>query len=1277
MKKLIAILFLAISFASSYAQVFWSNDFSNASNWVFENAPGTNSQTWQIGTVGPTGAYAIDPIQSTTAANGFALFDSDLHCGGNQIANLTTANSIDCSSQSRVVLEFQQQYRRFYDSTFVFVSINNGLSWTKFPVNENLENNNSSFGNAEIVRVNLSNIAGNQPNVLLRFQFYSPSSINALAGCAYSWMIDDVKLTNASNGFISTSFFANQNVNIDPEPITFQLLPTGCSSYTYQWYSIDGLAVPNPNTGISGWNLISNATSSTYDPPLISASTSYACYVTPNSGCGAQGWALGASLYEVYLQLGIIGYSSSQLGVGSIDPVAITFTFPPSGCSNGFAYQWYSSNGLTTLPNNIDILPEWTPIAGATQETYDPGQLTQSTTIACYVSGCGLTGWASGEIQFEVTEPPSQTLPEKVIGQTYYDLQTNGSMPTRIINHGDGTLSAAWTFSGELGSPWSDRGMAYHFFDGTNWVSNPPYQDANNINRIESVRTGFGSIGRVAGVGDIIVAHQTAISALQVSRNPFTNSTQNWISTAETSMPLVWPRIAVGGPDGRTVHAIALTEPTGGTFTGAPFNGINGAMLYNRSTDGGITWGTTMVALPGIDSTIFSSMSGDNYAIDAKGNTVAIVAGESNSRVMLWKSTNNGLTWDTTQIMSFPYEPWDDSQITDLDGDGDVDSFLVNGVYQTESIPCSDGSYSILIDNQNQVHVWFGAMRMSNDVTGDGSFSYYPGTSGIYYWKESFGLDGMTIIADLVDDDGDGAFTVFANYTSVGTTVGPTPYAAGLTTFPSAGIDAAGNLYMIYSGAKEGLQYALDGFYPSFKHIYAVKSTDGGATWSLPTDLVGDESAGFDQFSEYAYCSMAKKVDENIHLIYQRDFFPGSAVTISDAAYHPFDLPNDIVYLKVSKTLEAFTLGSIAGSGILNGNPNPISIAIQPSGCSSFTYQWYSFNGVETAPSGSSTSGWTLIPGATSTSYDPPALSQSTTFACFVTALAGCGTSGWAQGAASFTITASAGQVNSTLVQQCEIAPVELNFTAAPSGLGSVAYQWYYQNGEVGCPQGSSTFGWQIVSGANSATGSFTPPSEGTYTLACFVNSETGVGLWASGCKVVTQSSFEAQTIIGSTDVVPFTQTPYLVSQITGHTYQWTATGGAIASGQGTNFVNVVWSNTGPYSLQLVESDGVCSDISVLDLGVVTDLLSGGLQEGDVWVYPNPASDYLFVYSSESLKEDYTVLDLSGRIVKRGKLVGNFIDFSESGGSFEQGIYLLELLAPKRLVVPVILGFEN
>jgi hypothetical protein len=503
-------------------------------------------------------------------------------------------------------------------------------------------------------------------------------------------------------------------------------------------------------------------------------------------------------------------------------------------------------------------------------------------------------------LSFNLTKLNAQIFPEVVIGQTYYDLQTNGSVPRRIINHGDGTLSTTWVFSGEPGTPWSDRGMAYHYFDGTNWVSNPDYQDANNIVRIEPARTGFGSIGRVAGVGDIIVAHQTAISALQVSRNPFTNSTQNWISTAETSMPLIWPRIAVGGPDGKTVHAIGLTEPSGGTFTGLLFNGINGAMLYNRSTDGGITWSTTMVALPGIDSTIFSAMSGDSYAIDAKGNTVAIVAGESNSRVMLWKSTDNGVTWDTTQIWSFPYEPWDDSVITDLDGDGDVDSFLVDGVYQQEAIGVSDGSYDILIDNNNEVNVWFGAMKMSNDSIGDGNYSYYPATSGILYWKESFGSDSLTFAADLVDDDGNGTYDITTNYADVGATAGPIPYGAGLTTFPSAGIDAQGNLYLTYSGAKEGAAYSSDGLEPSRKHIYAVTSTDGGATWSLPVDLVGDESAGFDQLKEYTYASLAKNVDGFLHIIYQSDYFPGSAVTINNTTFHPFDLANDIVYLKVN-----------------------------------------------------------------------------------------------------------------------------------------------------------------------------------------------------------------------------------------------------------------------------------------------------------------------------------------------------------------------------------------
>ena len=517
--------------------------------------------------------------------------------------------------------------------------------------------------------------------------------------------------------------------------------------------------------------------------------------------------------------------------------------------------------------------------------------------------------------------------PEVKIGQTLYDLQTNSSIPQRIINHGDGTLSTSWTFSAEAGTPWADRGMAYHYFNGTSWVNLPDYENVSGITRVEgATRTGFGSIGRVNGVGDIIVAHNagTPSQALVVSRNPNLDETQNWISSVETEMSLIWPRMAVGGPDGKTVHVIGLTEPTGGTFTGTPFNGINGALLYNRSTDGGQSFDQTMIQLPGVDSSIFEGFSGDAYAIDARGNTVAFVSGESNSRVMLWKSDNNGTTWDTTTILSFPYEPWND-QITDLDGDGDADSILVNGTYETESITVSDGNFAIVIDNNNRVHVWFGAMNMQNSaVEAEQSYSYFPGTSGILYWNESLETDSLILAADVVDDNADSLIDVTVGYPNDG----PVPYNSGLTTFPSAGIDAAGTLYLSYAGSKEGADYRPVG--PNYKHIYLTKSVDNGTTWIAPVDLVGSEIDGFDQFAEYTYAAIAKLVDEDVHMIYQRDGFPGSAVTINDGAVHPNGSENDIIYLSVPNNFDQVGLKKVSASTIeANLLPNPANEATQ------------------------------------------------------------------------------------------------------------------------------------------------------------------------------------------------------------------------------------------------------------------------------------------------------------------------------------------------------------
>jgi hypothetical protein len=183
----------AVASQSSVNRVdIWSNDFGTPSDWTITSEAGPG--TWQIGTAIPSGAFLIDPITSTTAANGFALFDSDLDCSGNQITSLTMSGSADCSAFPGVILEFQQQYRRFDDSTFVFVSNDNGTTWVKYPVNETLANNDASSSTAEIVKVNITPTAGGQANVKVRFQFWSPTGSATAPGCGYSWMVDDVKL---------------------------------------------------------------------------------------------------------------------------------------------------------------------------------------------------------------------------------------------------------------------------------------------------------------------------------------------------------------------------------------------------------------------------------------------------------------------------------------------------------------------------------------------------------------------------------------------------------------------------------------------------------------------------------------------------------------------------------------------------------------------------------------------------------------------------------------------------------------------------------------------------------------------------------------------------------------------------------------------------------------------------------------------------------------------------------------------------------------------------
>lgn len=195
------------SFVGPRAEI-WSDDFSNPSNWVAGTIAGANNDTWVIGTEGPTGLFSaaqVGIIESTSAGNGFAMFDSDDYCGGNQHATLTIANPVDLTGNTSVLLQFEQNYKRYYDNVWVDWSTN-GTDWTAIQVNADFGNGGDAepSANPELTTVLLNGVNGSS-TVSFRFRFEStPTSEDPqtgiaypsdLTGCAYAWLVDDVAIT--------------------------------------------------------------------------------------------------------------------------------------------------------------------------------------------------------------------------------------------------------------------------------------------------------------------------------------------------------------------------------------------------------------------------------------------------------------------------------------------------------------------------------------------------------------------------------------------------------------------------------------------------------------------------------------------------------------------------------------------------------------------------------------------------------------------------------------------------------------------------------------------------------------------------------------------------------------------------------------------------------------------------------------------------------------------------------------------------------------------------
>lgn len=457
--------------------------------------------------------------------------------------------------------------------------------------------------------------------------------------------------------------------------------------------------------------------------------------------------------------------------------------------------------------------------------------------------------------------------PEEVVGSTYWDAQSYGAMSSRIYANAQGEPVAHWLYSAQT-TGYSDRGTAQNIRTGGAW--------GNVTSRVEAARTGFPAAAILGDGSEIIISHNTGVTPWAIWMAKKNAGSSTWTEKALPGPPgikMLWPKIAVGGPGNMTIHIIAITAPVGGATLGTIYDGLDGHILYYRSTDGGGTWDKQYVKIPGLDNTRYDGFSADSYTIDASGNTVAI--GEFRAYdwndMHIYKSTDNGDSWSDQIMRDFPdalegYSPVPGLEYT-IDDVTEVDTLSPDPL----AVMTNDGFGSVLIDHGGQVHVWFGRMYVvDNDFTDSSSF-IYPGMNGILYWKESWGPNNLQIITGAFDYDGNGS--IIASNDQIA------PYGgANISSFPVTGISADGTIYLCYSAVNE--QFISTDNDEFFRHLYLMKSTSNGDAWGDPVELTAapyvDEAIA--PFVEAVWPSMPRNIGDKVWILYQQDFTPGSNV---------------------------------------------------------------------------------------------------------------------------------------------------------------------------------------------------------------------------------------------------------------------------------------------------------------------------------------------------------------------------------------------------------------
>ena len=430
---------------------------------------------------------------------------------------------------------------------------------------------------------------------------------------------------------------------------------------------------------------------------------------------------------------------------------------------------------------------------------------------------------------------------------TTYDLQSNSWCSNRMYQLPNGSVGVTATFSHEANQTASDRGTGYNFYNAETgeWMDQPEA-------RVESMRTGWPTIAQWGEKGEILISHapmrcwtrEVAGEGEWVYRGELPIHHEEFPYTEDAS----WPRVATSGDNHNIIHVIADIQHSVSSDV------VEHYQVYLRSEDAE-NW--TISYSPLAQDGEEKNYAADAYNITANGHNVAMVYGDDlQADVIMYKSTDDGLTWTRYVVWDNPY--------SGFDWENDPQSIMTDTVFGPANL-------AIAIDNNGTAHVALTTYEYIHDEIGN-TYTTWSGRAvdGVYHWKDT---DGPIADTEHPEYIGTSLEEHFAH---------PNPHHALRLWWPIA--DEPGYVHMNADSTKwigyvplyEGIDFDQDKFFHENDYFYKFRSGQSGMP-ALSIDPYGNIACAYS-----APCSA--RLDDNGTYYYRSVYV--SYYNVDDGYWH-------------------------------------------------------------------------------------------------------------------------------------------------------------------------------------------------------------------------------------------------------------------------------------------------------------------------------------------------------------------------------------------------------